>query len=81
MSKLLEQCKAQATDFYLDDSGLGDLETLVHGDDLMLLKKIYVEGHTYQEMAEELAISPSALAMRTKRAKERFKKEYRKKFM
>lgn len=42
---------------------------------IYLLKKIYVEGIPYQELAEELNISVSALKMRIKRAKDKLKKE------
>lgn len=42
---------------------------------IYLLKKIYVEGIPYQELAEELNISVSALKMRIKRSKDKLKKE------
>lgn len=42
---------------------------------IYLLKKIYVEGIPYQELAEELNISVSALKMRIKRTKDKLKKE------
>lgn len=42
---------------------------------IYLLKKIYVEGIPYQELAKELNISVSALKMRIKRAKDKLKKE------
>jgi len=42
---------------------------------IYLLKKIYVEGTPYQELAKELNISVSALKMRIRRSKDKLKQE------
>ena len=47
----------------------------LYENSVYLLKKIYVEGIPYQELAEELNISVSALKMRIKRSKDKLKKE------
>lgn len=68
----------------LDREGLypapgADLELQGHipEDELDLLKRLYLDGETYQELAEELGIKKSTLAMRIKKSKEVFCKSYR----
>jgi len=43
-------------------------------EDFLLLKRLYVDGYSYSELCAELGISKSALAMRVKRAKEKYEK-------
>lgn len=54
-----------------------ELEGLIPPEDLDLLKRRYLEGMTYDELAQELGTSKSTLASRVQRSKERFKKVYR----
>lgn len=62
-----------------EEMGL-DVETLYAGivspEDLALLRQVYVEGRTYQEMADALGISLAACKKRIQRAKERFAERY-----
>lgn len=54
------------------------VETIFSGvdkDALALLKKIYIEGISYRELAHEMNISESALKMRIRRAKDKIKQE------
>lgn len=53
-----------------------ELEGLVSQEDLDLLKRLYWEGMTYDELAEELGIGKSTLASRVQRCKERFRAAY-----
>jgi len=48
-------------------------EVFLH-EDFTILEKIYLQGYTYNELAEEMALPLSTLGMRVKRAKEKFKK-------
>lgn len=68
----------------LDREGLypapgADLELQGHipEEELDLLKRLYLDGETYQELAEELGIKKSTLAMRIKKSKEVFCESYR----
>ena len=40
------------------------------------LRKLYLEKYTYEELAREMGLKKSALAMRVKRSKERFVKQW-----
>ncbi len=53
-----------------------DLEGFVSQEDLDLLKRLYWEGMTYDELAEELGTTKSTLASRIHRSKERFRAAY-----
>ena len=41
-----------------------------------MLRKLYLEKYTYEELAREMGLKKSALAMRVKRSKERFVKQW-----
>ena len=41
-----------------------------------ILRKLYLEKYTYEELAREMGLKKSALAMRVKRSKERFVKQW-----
>lgn len=45
-------------------------------EDFLLLKRLYLYGETYEEVCQDLGIKKSALAMRVKRIKEQFRKNY-----
>lgn len=45
-------------------------------EELDLLVWLYLEGHSYDEIAAKLGIKKSALAMQVKRAKEKFQKNF-----
>ena len=47
-------------------------------EDYVLLKRLYVEGYTYQELCAELGLSKSALAMKISRIKRAAKKNFEK---
>ena len=53
-----------------------ELADLVPEEDYLLLKRLYLDGDTYQELCRELGLKKSALAMKIRRIKERFLKEY-----
>lgn len=44
-------------------------------EDYVLLRRLYVEGYTYQELCDQLGVSKSALAMKIARIKRRAKKK------
>lgn len=49
---------------------------LMSEEDYDLLKKLYLEGYSYQELCDGLGVKKSALAMRVRRIKERFQKNF-----
>lgn len=53
-----------------------ELEDLVTPEEFTLLKQVYMERIPYEELCETYGIKKSALAMRVKRAKERFREAY-----
>ena len=53
-----------------------ELEDLVTPEEFTLLKQVYLERIPYEELCETYGIKKSALAMRVKRAKERFREAY-----
>lgn len=53
-----------------------ELEGIVPPEDFLLLKRLYLYGETYEEVCQDLGIKKSALAMRVKRIKEQFRKNY-----
>ncbi len=68
---------------YLNDAVTTDahsvdflLSGIIADDDFHLLKQHYLEGYSYRDLEELLGLSPSALAMRLKRAKSKFVKNY-----
>lgn len=53
-----------------------ELDGIIPTEDYLLLKRLYLDGYTYKELCEKLGLKKSALAMRIKRIKEHFLKEY-----
>ncbi len=53
-----------------------ELEGMVSPEELNLLKRLYFEGLTYEELAQELGTTKTALAKRISRIKERFRENY-----
>jgi len=53
-----------------------ELESVLEREDFELLRLLYDEGYTYEELCARFGLKKSALAMRIKRAKERFEKEF-----
>ena len=45
-------------------------------EELELLKRLYVNGESYQDLSRDLGITRSALAKRIQRIKEKFRKNY-----
>lgn len=54
-----------------------ELEGLIPQEELDLLKRLYLNGETYEALAQELGLKKSTLAMRVKKSKEKFRKKYR----
>lgn len=53
-----------------------ELTGLISKEEHRLLSRLYVEGYTYEELAREMGLKKSALAMRVKRIKERILEEH-----
>lgn len=53
-----------------------ELEELIPKEAYLILRRLYVEGYTYEELCAELECKQSCLAMRVHRAKKLFKKNY-----
>lgn len=53
-----------------------ELEGFVSPREMALLRRLYLDGFTYKEMAQEMGISRSAFAKRVSRIKERFRNKY-----
>lgn len=53
-----------------------ELEGIIPSEDMDILKCLYLYGETYEEICEDLGLKKSALAMRVKRSKELFRKNY-----
>ena len=53
-----------------------ELEGIIPQEDLNLLKRIYLYGETYEEVALSLGIKKSTLAMRVHRIKDTFRQNY-----
>ena len=49
---------------------------VISNEELKLIDKIYVQGYTYKDLAEESGVSPCIIGMKVKRAKEKFRKKY-----
>ena len=56
--------------------GTDELAELIPPEDYRLLRQVYVEGYTYNELCEELGLTKSALGMRINRIKKEFRKKY-----
>lgn len=54
------------------------LDELLQKEDFYLLYRLYIEGYSSKEMAEELGISKNALNVRVHRLKKKFKKFFKK---
>lgn len=57
-----------------------ELEELIPQEDYLLLRHLYIDGYTYNEMCDELKCTKSCLAMRLHRIKKAFKKKHEKYF-
>lgn len=55
-----------------------ELEGITTPENLLLLREFYLDGETYETLCAQYGLKKSALAMRLKRAKEDFKKNYEK---
>lgn len=53
-----------------------ELEGMVSEDDFTLLRELYIERRSYEELCAKYGLKKSALAMKIKRIKERFIKAY-----
>ena len=60
--------------------GTDELSEFLPKEDYRLLRRVYIEGYTYDELCAELGISKSALGMRISRIKKTFRKNYEKYF-
>ena len=46
------------------------------GLELDLLRRVYLEGYSYEELAQELGVKPNTLASRVSRIKAKFRKNF-----
>lgn len=53
-----------------------ELEGVVEPEELDLLRRVYLEGCSYQELAQELGTKPNTLASRVSRIKAKFRKNF-----
>jgi len=60
----------QVIDELSPDISLGGV---IADEDFTVLKKLYLEGYTYKDLANDYGISESAIGMRVSRAKEKFR--------
>jgi len=68
------QNEAQTTDEVNLDTSFKDI---ISDKDFEMLKRKYVHGYTYEELAEEIGIPTSTVGMRLKRAKDKFREKYK----
>ncbi|WP_312634827.1 hypothetical protein [Oscillibacter sp.] len=74
--RILQMSESDDESFELDFRLKSEMTSIISEDDYLLLKRLYLDGYTYEELCAELNLKKSALAMRIKRIKERFIKEY-----
>lgn len=55
-----------------------ELRNLMDEEEYTILQKLYLGNYTYLELASELGVTKSALAMRVNRLKKRIRKQYEK---
>ena len=53
-----------------------DLDGLISPREMDLLRRLYLEGATYEDLCKEMGLKKSALAMRVSRAKATFRKNW-----
>lgn len=53
-----------------------ELEGVVEPEEPDLLRRVYLEGCSYQELAQELGVKPNTLASRVSRIKAKFRKNF-----
>lgn len=58
------------------EAGLLHLEGVVAPEELDLLRRVYLEGYSYEELAQELGTKPNTLASRVSRIKAKFRKKF-----
>lgn len=58
------------------EAGLLNLEGVVAPEELDLLRRVYLEGYSYEELAQELGTKPNTLASRVSRIKAKFRKNF-----
>lgn len=54
-----------------------EMESILPEEDYSLLKRLYLDGCSYKDLCAEYGLTKSALAMKIKRIKERFRREYK----
>ena len=54
------------------------LDSIISSEEFEILEKLYLQGYSYKELADEMGVPTSTIGMRAKRAKEKFKKKYEK---
>lgn len=60
---------------YPDLLRCAEITSILTPEEYEILRKLYLEKYTYEELAREMGLKKSALAMRVKRSKERFVKQ------
>lgn len=53
-----------------------EITSILTPEEYEILRKLYLEKYTYEELAREMGLKKYALAMRVKRSKERFVKQW-----
>ena len=78
----MEQLELYGDTFFSDPSVDSEakllLSSMVSPEDLLLLKKLYLGGYTYDTLSREMGISRSALAMKVHRLKKKLSEESKK---
>ena len=60
----------------VDPPEIEEMSQLIPKDDYLLLRHLYIDGYSYDELCEKLGCTRSCLAMRVHRIKAKFKEKY-----
>lgn len=76
----ITECETELIDDTSDGFRMrAELSSILTNEEYELLKRLYLDGCTYQEICDEIGMKKSTLAMRVMRLKNRFIKEYHEK--
>lgn len=74
----ITECETELVDDGADGFRMrAEVSSILTPEEYKLLKRLYLDGWTYQEVCDEMGLKKSTLAMRVMRIKERFTKKYR----
>jgi len=54
-----------------------EYEGIISTEEIEIVEKLYIKGYTYQELADEMGVPLSTVGMKAKRAKEKFRKNFK----